>query len=186
MFLEILGFCVGLLYLWWEYHANPKVWLASVIMPMISLWIYYSKGIYADFAINIYYLLIAVYGYVCWTFNLKKRKAEERPIRHATARTLWLCGGATAVLWVLLAEVLMRYTNSTVPWSDAFTTALSIVALWMMARKLAEQWLAWLVVDAVCVGLYCYKGIYFYAVLYALYTGIAYFGYRKWARLARS
>ena len=69
------------------------------------------------------------------------------------------------------------------PWYDAFTTALSIVALWMLARKYLEQWLAWMVVDAVCVCLYAYKGIYLYATLYTLYTAIAWLGYRKWRRL---
>ncbi|MDE5554280.1 MAG: nicotinamide mononucleotide transporter family protein, partial [Muribaculaceae bacterium] len=65
--LEIAGLAVGLAYLYFEYHANRLVWLMSVIMPMISLFIYYNKGIYADFAINIYYLAIAIYGYVAWT-----------------------------------------------------------------------------------------------------------------------
>ena len=62
--LEVLGFSVGLLYLWWEYHADSRLWFASIVMPTISMWIYFHKGIYADFAINIYYFLIAVYGYI--------------------------------------------------------------------------------------------------------------------------
>jgi nicotinamide mononucleotide transporter len=193
--LEILGLGVGLLYLWWEYRANALVWLASVVMPMISLWIYFRNGLYADFAINIYYLLIAVYGYVSWTWRshraapggeLQEESKGEKPalrISHIPQRVLFGCVVAAGLLWLVLAEVLMRWTNSTVPVTDAFTTALSIVALWMMARKYAEQWLVWLVVDAVCVPLYVYKGIYFYAVLYAVYTVIAYFGYRKWIRL---
>lgn len=181
--LEILGFGIGILYLWWEYHANAKVWLASVVMPMISMWIYFSKGLYADFAINIYYLLIAIYGYVAWTFNFKTKEKKELPISRITVKTSIILIGAMAVLWVALAQILINFTDSSVPWSDAFTTALSIIAMWMMARKFAEQWLAWLVVDAVCVGLYIYKGIYFYAALYAIYTVIAYVGYRKWLRL---
>jgi nicotinamide mononucleotide transporter len=88
-----------------------------------------------------------------------------------------------AVLWIAMAQILINFTDSSVPWSDAFTTSLSIIAMWMLARKYAEQWLAWLVVDAVCVALYIYKGIYFYATLYAIYTVIAYVGYRKWLRL---
>ena len=65
--LEILGFSIGLLYLWWEYHADSRLWLASILMPTISMWIYLHKGLYADFAINIYYFLIAIYGYATWT-----------------------------------------------------------------------------------------------------------------------
>lgn len=181
--LEILGFGIGILYLWWEYHANPKVWLASVIMPMISMWIYFNKGLYADFAINIYYLLIAAYGYLAWTFNFKSKEKTELPITHISVKIAALSTLVMAVLWVAFAQFLIHFTNSTVPWTDAFTTALSIVAMWMLARKYAEQWLAWLVVDAVCVALYIYKGIYFYATLYAIYTVIAYLGYRKWLRL---
>jgi nicotinamide mononucleotide transporter len=184
--LEILGFGIGILYLWWEYHANAKVWLASVVMPMISMWIYFSKGLYADFAINIYYLLIAIYGYIAWTFNFKAKKKEELPISRIPLKIALILVGVMAVLWIALAQILINFTDSSVPWSDAFTTALSIIAMWMMARKFAEQWLAWLVVDGVCVALYMYKGIYFYAALYAIYTVIAFVGYRKWLRLMRN
>lgn len=184
--LEILGFSVGLLYLWWEYHANPKVWLASVIMPAISMWIYYSKGLYADFGINIYYLVIAVYGFVIWTrggSGSTGKKKASRPITH-TPRWAWVVAiVGTLVLWRGIWWILVSFTDSTVPVADAFTTSLSIVGLWMLARKYAEQWLAWFVVDIVCCGLYLYKGLPFYCALYGIYTVIAIFGYRKWLRL---
>ena len=178
--LEILGFGVGILYLWWEYHANSKVWLASVVMPAISMWIYFSKGLYADFAINIYYLAIAVYGFIAWTRGTRRKDPTPRQIAHTPAKVWVACSLAAGLLWWGIWGVLTRFTDSTVPVADAFTTALSIVGLWMMARKYAEQWLVWLVVDIVCSGLYFYKGIYFYCVLYAIYTVIAWFGYRKW------
>lgn len=179
--IELTGFIVGLVYLWYEYHANPRVWLVSVIMPLISMWLYFRKGLYADFGINIYYVAIAVYGYLRWT-----RKGEEKhdkdgvPVSHVPVGIATGCLGVFAVLWGALYLLLEYCTDSTVPVADAFTTALSIVALWMMARKYAEQWLAWLVVDAVCVGLYIYKDIPWYATLYAVYTVIAWMGYRKW------
>ncbi len=181
--LEITGFLIGLLYLYWEYHANPRMWLAGLIMPMISMWIYFSKGLYADFAMNIYYLVIAIYGYVAWTFNFKRKEKEKLPIRHITPVTLLATTGIFALVYAAIAVWLVTATDSTVPYYDAFTTALSIVATWMLARKYIEQWIAWILVDAVCVGLYIYKGIYFYAVLYLIYTVIALLGYRKWLRI---
>lgn len=191
--LEILGLVVGLLYLWWEYHANPRMWLASVVMPAISMWIYYSKGLYADFGINIYYLAIAVYGYIRWTRRnrqpegaaaaAEEHAAKATPVTHITARAAGAALAVFALLWAALWIFLEYCTDSTVAPYDAFTTALSIVAMWLLARKYAEQWLAWIAVDAVCVGLYIYKGIPFYAALYALYTVIAIFGYRKWLRM---
>lgn len=206
MFLQILGFTIGLLYLWWEYNADSKVWLASVIMPAISMWIYYSKGLYADFGINIYYLLIAVYGYWNWTRKtIKKDSSAEmtevagKPsssepaeaanekdavsITHTPLKIWGLITVASLAIWWLIWWILVTFTDSTVPVADAFTTALSIVGLWMMAKKYAEQWLIWLVVDLVCSCLYWYKGIPFYCILYAIYTVIAWFGYRKWLRL---
>ncbi len=181
--IEIIGFLVGLAYLYFEYHANRLVWLMSVIMPLFSLWVYYRAGLYADFGINIYYLAIAVYGYVCWSFNLRKKKSRQLPISRMPGRFYLPAVMIFGVIFVALALGLDNYTNSTVSWYDAFTTALSIVGLWMLARKYVEQWIVWFVVDIVCVGLYIYKQIPFYAVLYAVYTVIALFGYRKWLKL---
>lgn len=187
LILEILGFTIGIIYLWYEYHASPRMWIASVIMPMISLWIYFRKGLYADFAINIYYLVMAVYGYIIWTVRPAASKHDDkkpaRPITHMPLKAWAGCVSALIIVWALLGWGLVAFTDSNVPWYDAFTTALSIVAMWMLARKYAEQWLAWLIVDAVCVGLYCYKEIYLYATLYAVYTVIAWLGYRRWLRM---
>ena len=88
-------------------------------------------------------------------------------------------------VWAFIWWVLTNYTDSSVPLTDAFTTSLSIVALWALARKYAEQWLLWLVVDAVCCVLYVYKGIPFKAAIYGLYTAFAVFGYMKWLRMMR-
>ncbi|MDE6097605.1 MAG: nicotinamide riboside transporter PnuC [Muribaculaceae bacterium] len=182
--LEILGFCIGLLYLWYEYHASWRMWIVSVIMPMISMWIYFRKGLYADFGINIYYLLIAVYGYIAWrSGKADKKEKQERPISRMPVWAWIAAPAVTALLWYVMGWILDTRTDSTVPWYDAFTTALSIVGMWLLARKYLEQWFAWIIVDAVCVWLYAYKGIYFYSTLYAIYTVIAFFGYRKWRRM---
>ena len=184
--LEILGFIVGLLYLWWEYHADARVWLASVIMPAISMWIYFSKGIYADFAINIYYLIIAIYGYVIWRTGGIRKEKKPQPITH-TPIAVWAgIAAVTALLWWALTWILSNFTDSTVPVTDAFSTSLSIVGTWMLARKYAEQWLIWIIVDIVCMGLYAYKGLIFYPILYGIYTVVAGFGYRKWLGLMKS
>jgi nicotinamide mononucleotide transporter len=80
----------------------------------------------------------------------------------------------------------VTWTNSTVPLLDSFTNALSFVALWALARKYVEQWIFWIVVDAVCTFLYIQKGIPFKALLYGLYVAIAIAGYRKWKSVAKT
>lgn len=180
---EIAGLLLGLLYLYWEFKADRRMWVASLVMTCNSLYVYWRAGLYADFGINVYYLLAAVYGWLLWSFGLKRTKEKaELPITRVPVRQ-W--GGLTlvfAAVYALIAYLLLGFTDSTVPYWDALNTSLSIVAMWMMARKWVEQWLVWLVVDAVSVGLYIYKGIEFYAVLYGVYTVFAYIGYRHWLK----
>lgn len=183
--IEIAGFLLGLAYLYYEYHAGAKMWIFGLLMPMLSMWVYYSKGLYADCAMNVYYLAMAAYGYVVWTFNLKRREPAIRPITSIKVRTLlWLVPVFLAV-YAAIATWLIMGTDSTVPLWDAFTTAMSIVGTWMLARKYLQQWVAWILVDAVSTGLYFYKGLYYYCILYGLYTVIAVLGYRKWRRMMK-
>lgn len=194
--LEAFGTLVGLVYLWLEYKASIHLWLAGIVMPAVYLVVYYQAGLYADFGINVYYLLAAVYGWSMWRYGgfirrrvLRSQKANEQktvealPITHVSLRQLAAALLTFVLLLLLIAAVLIRFTDSDVPWLDSFTTALSFVGMWMLARKFVEQWIVWIVVDMVSAGLYVYKGLYLTAALYALYVIIAIFGYMKWKRL---
>ena len=184
MELEIIGTLVGLVYLWLEYKASIYLWIASIVMPAIYLFVYFDAGLYADFGINVYYLLIALYGWMTWkygkTSTSTKKEVNELPITHLPKQGWINVALAYVVFQFMIAWILIQYTDSNVPWMDAFTTALSIVGMWMLARKYVEQWGVWLVVDVASAGLYIYKSLYFTAVLYALYAIIAIFGYKKW------
>lgn len=185
-FLDILGFVVGLVYLILEYKASIWLWLASVIMPAVDMVLYYKAGLYADFGMAIYYCLAGVYGYVAWKWLGRTKEKQERPVTHYRRTHILPSVLVFGLLWFGIWWILTHWTNSTVPVADAFTTALSIVALWALAQKYAEQWLLWLAVDIVCCILYVRKGIPFKAAIYGLYTVIAVFGYRKWLRMINS
>lgn len=186
-YLELFGTLVGLIYLWLEYKASVYLWVASIVMPAIYIVIYYQAGLYADLGINVYYVFASVYGLAVWLIGKKKgsasEKKEELPITQTPTKLYLPLTLITGVLTVIIAQLLIRFTDSNVPWADSFTTALSMVALWMLARKYAEQWLAWILVDVVCCILYVYKDLYFTSGLYAVYTIIAYFGYLKWKKM---
>ncbi len=182
--LEILGVVLGLLYLFLELKANWLLWIVGVIMPINSLFVYYRAGLYADFAIDIYYVLAAVYGLFMWLRGGKEK--ASLPVSKTPAKAWPVMAGVFAALFVAIGLVLQNFTDSTVPWTDSFTTALSIIGLWMLARKWIEQWWVWFVVDAVSTGLYIYKGIYFYAGLYLLYTILAVYGFFKWQKMLTS
>lgn len=186
LILQIMGVVLGLLYLYLEYRANIWLWVVGIIMPLIHGTLYFRSGLYADCSMQLYYILAGLYGLWAWQRGKGKQSgAKELSIRH-TPLEEWM---QILVLYVAIHAAiyvfLTTFTDSTVPVLDSFTTALCIVAYWMLSRKYVEQWLVWLVVDAVTVGLYLYKGIPLTAALYGLYTCLAVVGYRRWLRMMR-
>lgn len=204
--LDILGFVIGIVYLILEYRASIWLWVAGVIMPAVDMILYYKAGLYADFGMAIYYCLAAVYGVIMWKFAPVSREQKEsaaaasdggpqasdaaavsaeRPIRHFKKEHIAPAIGVFFACWAIIWGVLNHFTDSSVPITDSFTTALSILAMWALAQKYVEQWLLWLGVDIVCCVLYVYKDIPFKAAIYGLYTIFAVFGYLKWRKMAK-
>lgn len=185
--IDMAGLVLGLIYLWLEFKASIWLWAVSIIMPIVHGYLYWERGLYADFGMEIYYVLAAIYGYAMWQWargssSGASEQSVERPITRFPLRRVLPVTLVGVAMWALIYWILTTYTNSTVPLCDSFTTALSMVALWALAQKYAEQWLLWLVVDAVCTVLYIYKQIPFTACLYAFYTVMAVLGYRQWLK----
>lgn len=183
LLLQIIGTALGLLYLWLEYKANIWLWVIGAIMPVVHGLLYLTNGIYADAAMQLYYVAAGIYGLVMW-----KRRSQHKggdKIQHTPKE--WILNLVViylffhAELYILLVE----FTDSTVPFFDSMSTALCIVAMWMLSRKLVEQWLVWLVVDIISVGLYIYKGIPITAGLYTIYCILAIVGYVRWYKQAK-
>ena len=190
--LDILGTITGLVYIYQEYKASIYLWLTGIIMPVIYIFVYLDAHLYADFGMQVYYVLAAVYGFLTWQWNkiMKKgdgsRHTEELPITHMPLRAVIPAMAVFLVMWVGIYYILILFTNSTVPVLDSFGNALSIIGLWALARKYVEQWIIWIVVDLFCCYLYIVKGIPFKALLYGAYVIIAVFGYRNWLRLMKA
>ena len=179
--LDITTTLLGLAYILLEYKASIWLWLVGFVMQVMDIVLYYQHGLYADCAMEFYYIAMTLYGFATWKFGKKhlQKQGEELPITHFKKKLIlpWAAFTLTAwaALWYWLTQV-----GSTVPVADAFTTALSFVGIWALARKYLEQWLIWIVVDIVTSALYFYKDIPFKASLYALYVVIAVAGYRRW------
>lgn len=183
--LDAVGTTLGLIYLWLEYKANIWMWVVGIVMPIIDIYLYFKTGLYADFGMAIYYSLAAIvaacYGLVAWRKGDDPHSAKPaRPITHMPVRQALWALVAFLVIWGVMYELLIHLTDSTVPVTDSFANALSIVALWALAQKYVEQWLLWLVADAVLTALYAYKGLVFRPCLYGFYTIMAVVGYFKW------
>ena len=179
--LDITTTALGLAYILLEYKASVWMWAVGFVMQTLGIVLYYQKGLYANCGMEFYYLAMTVYGFVAWMRH--KQKTSNLPIRHIPRRVAFLWLSLAVLIWGIIYYLLSHYTNSTVPIADAFTTALSLVGIWALARKYLEQWFVWIVVDVVTCILYFYKDIPFKASLYALYVIIAVFGYLKWKRM---
>lgn len=204
--LDIFTTVLGLVYILLEYRASIWLWVVGIIMPALDIWLYWSHGLYGDAGMAVYYTLAAVYGYAIWKWGKKHEgnkadravkaekseavinevaisEAKELPITYMK-KSLYLPTLLCFLLaWAATYNILVTFTNSTVPLQDSFTNALSFVGLWALARKYIEQWFFWIIVDAVCCYLYVVKGIPFKALLYGLYVVIAIAGYRKWKQM---
>ena len=196
--IDMAGLVLGLIYLWLEFKASIWLWLVSVIMPIVHGYLYWARGLYADFGMEVYYVLAAIYGYAMWRWSRQRSKGDdvetqdpasssegERRITRFPLRQVLPVTIVGLTLWGVIYWILITWTDSSVPVCDSFSTALSMVALWALAQKYAEQWLLWLVVDLVCTILYIYKQIPFTAALYGFYTIMAVLGYRQWLGMMR-
>jgi nicotinamide mononucleotide transporter len=185
--LDIFTTVLGLLYLFLEYRASIALWFVGIIMPALDVYLYYSHGLYGDAGMAVYYTLAAVYGYAVWKFGHKhgQKAKEEMPITHFKKSAVVPAIIFFFVAWAATYWVLINYTDSTVPVLDAFTNALSFVALWALSRKYAEQWFLWIVVDAVTCYLYVTKGLPFKSGYYGLNVVIAVLGYMKWVKIMK-
>lgn len=178
--LDITTTALGLAYILLEYKASVWMWVVGFFMQSLGIVLYYQKGLYADCGMEFYYLAMTVYGFVAWMRHSSKK--EGLPIRHMPRKTAFIWLGIAVVMWLAIYLILTNFTDSKVPIADAFTTALSIVGIWALARKYLEQWFVWIIVDIVTCLLYFYKEIQFKASLYGVYVVIAVFGYFKWRR----
>ena len=180
LILQCVGTALGLLYLWLEYKANIWLWVVGAIMPMVHGALYLTNGIYADAAMQLYYVAAGIYGLIIW--KRRPKKQGDGKIQHTPKEWILNLFVIYAFFHAELYIFLVEFTDSSVPFFDAMSTALCIVAMWMLSRKLVEQWLVWLVVDMISVGLYLYKGIPITAGLYTIYCALAIAGYIRWRR----
>lgn len=189
LIIEIIGAVIGLTYLFLEYKANVWLWPVGILMSLFYVVIFFHGKFYADAAVYLYYIGANTYGLLKWTRSRNgalsegNAPAEELAITQTPKRQIMPLAVVSLILWSGLFWVLKTFTDSPVPAGDAFTTALSIVAMWMLAQKYLEQWMLWIVLNIVSTVLYFWKGLYPTGVLFIVYVIVAVLGYFRWRKL---
>ena len=180
-YFEVIAAGLGFVAIFLQIRQNVWYWLVSIVMVSMYIFIYIQARLYADMSLQVYYLVISFYGWYMWLFGKKVNNHKTGLKVSATSYRLAIYLFSICIaLFVLIAWILIQFTNSDLPYWDSFTTSLSFVATWMLARKKIENWLVWIVVDFVSIGIYIYKSLYPTAILFLFLTILAFVGYKKW------
>ena len=180
-YIEITGAVLSLIYLYLSIKQKIGLWIFGFLCSALYVVVFFNSKFYADMSLQFYYLGVSVYGWISWKSG-KLHTGKDLPVKRVNIRQVIVLSAITIAVFLLYYFILARYTDSPLPISDSFTTALSITATWMLAKKLIEHWLLWIVVDAVSAGLYFYKELYPTAVLFILYTIMAVVGFVEWKK----
>lgn len=177
---ENLGVATGLLYIILSVKQNIWCWIFGIISSAVYLVVFFNSKIYADMSLQLYYVVMGIYGWIHWSGADKKGKNSLVPIVRLNSKSAINLFAITVALFFIIAWFLIKFTDSPIPWVDAFTTSLSFTATWMLARKIIEHWIIWVVVDAVSIGLYFYRELYSSILLFGVLTTLAVYGYIEW------
>ncbi|TFH27237.1 MAG: nicotinamide riboside transporter PnuC [Bacteroidia bacterium] len=180
-YVEILGVIFSILYLFFSIRQNILLWPLGIASALLYMVVFYQSKFYADMGLNGYYVVISIYGWILWRRGSREGESGL-PVSRLGMRNAVVLLVITLAAFGIIGMILDRYTDSPVPYWDAFTTAVSFTATWMLARKILENWILWIIVDAVSMGLYLYRGLYPTLLLFAVYTTMAVIGYLKWFR----
>jgi nicotinamide mononucleotide transporter len=182
-YIEFLGTIFGLIYIVFSIKQNILLWPVGIISSALYIYVFFYSKFYADMSLQVYYLFISIYGWYSWLHGKNKNtETNQIQITRATKKLSFILISLTFILFVFIAFILKNYTDSPLPYWDSFTTSASIIATWMLTKKYIEQWLIWIVVDAVSLGLYIYKGLYSTSFLFIVYTIMAIIGYFEWKK----
>lgn len=176
--IEGLAVSTGLASVW--FSVKERIWVYPIGLISVSIYVYLSfiYGIYADMGINIYYVLMSIYGWYRWLQPSESGAAKE--ITRNSGKE-WLLSIVLFLLsWVILFVILQRFTDSEIPLWDSLTTSLAIVGMWLMAEKKVEHWLFWIATDLLSIPLYYYKNLLLTSGQFFVFTILAVIGWLQW------
>lgn len=178
--LELAAVALAVLYLLLAIRQNIWCWAAAAVSTALYLFIMHAARLYAEAALQIFYLAMAAYGWYQW----RRGGANHQGVEVSTwpMRKHLIAALVVFTLVLISGGLLQRFSDAALPFADAFTTWGAVVATWMVARKILENWIYWFVIDAVSVYLYVSRELYFTSVLFVAYLVMIVFGYRSWKR----
>ncbi len=182
-FIEIFGAVTGILYVFLEIRQTIWLWPVGILTSAVYIWIFFTSKIYADMSLQVYYLAISILGWYWWTSRkIKTEKSTVLQVSRLRLRTGLSLSVVFVILFTFMWLVLTKLTDSPVPVRDSFITSLSVIATWMLARKIYEHWYLWIVVNFVSAVLFLTRGLYPTFILYIVYGIMSFAGLSAWKK----
>jgi nicotinamide mononucleotide transporter len=205
-YIEVFGAVTGIIYVLLEIRQTIWLWPVGIITSAVYIWVFFAGKLYADMSLQSYYLAVSILGWYWWmkgsghrAQGAAKNASQDSPfevgkgdVKHSAEQHLVVShltlkiGIVLMALFILLYAglffVLSRFTDSPVPAADSFITSLSIIATWMLARKILEHWYLWIIVNTAASVLFTTRGLYPTVVLYIIYGIMSFVGLRAWRK----
>jgi nicotinamide mononucleotide transporter len=179
--IEGVGAVLAIAYLLLALKQNKLCWFAWIASSILYLYVMYQAGLYMESLLQVFYLCMGFYGLSQWSKTINNNQN--------TYVDLWSIGNhifaisLVIILSFLSGVLLSNFSNAALPFIDAFTTWGAIVASYMVAKKILENWIYWFVIDFISVFIFASRGLYFTSALFVTYLVIIYFGYKSWSKI---
>lgn len=159
---------------------NVNNYLFGIAGVLIGIWIYYQHQLYADILLNLYYLVMSIYGWFYWKFGKQNHQA---PISFSNTKNLITASGIAVICFGIMLYWLSTHTDSDVPVWDSFVAAFAWAGMWLMAKRKIENWLFLNMSNIIAIPLMVYKDLYIYAALSVFLFIMGILGYLNWRRI---
>lgn len=178
--LEIVAVVLGLACVWLTVRQHIGCWPTGLAMVSLYIVVFFRAKLYSDMLLQVVYVFLQIYGWYAWLHGgagHTRLDVSRLPWRQV-APWMAVCIVGTAAL----GGAMSSYTDAALPYVDAFATVASLIAQWLMARKVLESWFVWIAVDVVSIGMYLSKSLHWTAGLYAVFLILAAWGWWEWRR----
>ena len=179
---EMVAVFLSVTYLLLAIKQNLWCWVAAFISTLIYTILFFDASLLMDSALNMFYLVMAIYGWYSWKYGNGINKNEELEITSYGLNKNLKIIGTLIIVSLILGYIMANYTSADFAYLDTFTTVFAVFTTYTLTKKVLENWLYWIVIDSVSIYIYINKGFYLTAVLFAFYTVLAFIAYNNWKK----
>ena len=179
---ELIAVIFGLAYVVLAIRIHHWCWYMTLCSGALFLWLFWNVELYLMSLLQIFFMGIAIYGLFKWDPNSKE---SEKQITKIKLKNHLYILSLIVLFSTIIGWFLSQFTDDALPYLDTVTTVASLVTSWMVAKKILENWLYWIVIDAISIYIYSERGLYLTVLLFTIYLIMAALGYHQWKRSYR-